>query len=324
MRIGQLSQSLEDYLETIFRLQQSQKVVRVRDIARQQEVKTSSVVSALRRLAAEGLVDYQAREYVDLTPRGRDLGFRLYQRHTFLKRFLTDLLQVDPQTAEEDACSLEHSISVDTVERIAAMSEFLTYCPDVDVDFILNFRDRWLQHLHSEVVEGDNGHGTMCSLAEMPRGRGGYIARIAAEDELRRSLIQRGVLPGTSVEVDNVREDGSLDVRMAGERMGLSRAEAEGVQVWPQDGRSTEAHGPEDRHRTLADLTPGTHFRVVKVHASGEVRQRMTDMGFIRGSKGRILREALLRDPIEVELNGTLLSLRRVEATSIAVEEMDA
>ncbi|HEB84381.1 MAG TPA: metal-dependent transcriptional regulator, partial [Bacteroidetes bacterium] len=84
MLVGRLSESLEDYLEAVFRLLQKQKVARVRDIARLKGVKTSSVTSALQRLSREGLVEYHAREYVDLTPEGRELGFRLYQRHIFL------------------------------------------------------------------------------------------------------------------------------------------------------------------------------------------------------------------------------------------------
>jgi ferrous iron transport protein A len=70
-------------------------------------------------------------------------------------------------------------------------------------------------------------------------------------------------------------------------------------------------------------MTPGRSFRVRRISAEGEIRQRLVDMGFVRGAEGRILREALLRDPIEVEMKGSLLSLRRVEATGIQVEELN-
>ncbi len=332
MRIGTLSESLEDYLETIFRLLQKQKVARVRDIAKAKNVKTSSVVSALKRLSREGMVKYHAREYVDLTGMGRGLAFRLYQRHTFLKRFLVDVLQVDPETAEEDACSMEHHISVTTLDRITALSEFLSYCPQVDNSLIHRFRDRWLHHLYMEegadseelqqFVEKRGEEDQITMLAALARNEGGYVARILAEGDLRRGLIRKGVLPGTSVHVIEHTLNGGMAVHLAGERIQLDQEECASVQIWPQQW-SDDATVNGNR-RTLADITPGNSFEVRKITASGEIRQRLLDMGFIRGARGKILREALLKDPIEIELNETLLSLRRVEATGIIVEEVDA
>jgi Fe2+ transport system protein FeoA len=93
-----------------------------------------------------------------------------------------------------------------------------------------------------------------------------------------------------------------------------------------------KGRGPGRRHRhrrgwteglTLADLESGKTFRVLRIAATGEIRQRLTDMGFIRGATGRILREALLRDPIELEMLGYKISLRRAEAREIAVEEVE-
>jgi DtxR family Mn-dependent transcriptional regulator len=86
--IGQLSESLEDYLEIIFTLAEKYHVARVKDIALAKKVKMSSVTSALKRLAKIGLADYEAREFVVLTPAGDDLARRLLNRHNFLTGFL--------------------------------------------------------------------------------------------------------------------------------------------------------------------------------------------------------------------------------------------
>ena len=72
--IGELSESLEDYIEIIFNLIETHKIARVRDIARAKDVKMSSVVSALKRLGQTGLVKYEAREFVELTDSGSDLA----------------------------------------------------------------------------------------------------------------------------------------------------------------------------------------------------------------------------------------------------------
>jgi DtxR family transcriptional regulator, Mn-dependent transcriptional regulator len=330
MLIGKLSESLEDYLETIFRILQKNPVARVRDIAKSQGVKNSSVVSALKRLAQEGLVEYQAREFVDLTESGRQLGFRLYQRHTFLKRFLTDLLQVDNETAEQDACSMEHSISLTTLDRIASMSEFLSYCPDVDADLISNFRDKWLEHLSQDddtLANGVGKNGDEASrLSELKVGDVGVVARVIAPDEMRRPLVTMGVLPGTSIQVISKSSTGDYKILLAGEKIDIENRQSKYIRIWLNEAKDavrniTDEFRPK---RTLADITPGNSFKIVKISIGGEIRQRILDMGFIKGATGRVMREALLRDPIELELGNALLSLRRVEAAGIMVEEIDA
>ena len=74
---------------------------------------------------------------------------------------------------------------------------------------------------------------------------------------------------------------------------------------------------------TLGDIANGKAFRVLHLAATGEIRQRLLEMGFVRGAIGRVLREALLKDPIELEMLGYKVSLRRAEANDIFVEEIE-
>lgn len=99
-------------------------------------------------------------------------------------------------------------------------------------------------------------------------------------------------------------------------------------------GRNESGHergpGKRRRHRhgqtgplTLDCIRYGDRFRVVHLTAVGEIRQRLLDMGFIRGAAGRVLRAALMRDPIELEMNGFKVSLRLAEARDIVVEDLE-
>lgn len=97
-----------------------------------------------------------------------------------------------------------------------------------------------------------------------------------------------------------------------------------GPMSWGGSGRG-QGRGRRRRHHggrglTLADFNHGGAFRVIHLEATGEIRRRLMDMGFIRGATGKVLREALLKDPIEVELLGYKISLRRAEAQEIFVE----
>lgn len=73
---------------------------------------------------------------------------------------------------------------------------------------------------------------------------------------------------------------------------------------------------------TLSDIKDGGDFKILNLSATGEIRRRLIDMGFIKGTQGRVLREALLKDPIEILLKGYRISVRRSEAKQIVVEEL--
>ncbi|MDP8207228.1 MAG: FeoA domain-containing protein [Candidatus Electryonea clarkiae] len=332
MRIGTLTESLEDYLEIIFRLLLTHKVARVRDIAKAKGVKTSSVTSALHRLAKEDLVEYEAREYVDLTDKGRELAFRISQRHEFLRRFFVEMLQVDPEIAEKDACSIEHAISVPTLDKLAAFCEFLTYCPDIDSNLISSFRDCWLQQEQDHTCDhkGECGiwrrklalsksKGIAC-LIDLKPGEGGYIARIIADEDERKELIRYGLLPSASLKVLDKKND-SIVLDASGQHIHLTNDQAESVFIWQYNIESEKKQEEKAiKIRTMADLEPGNSFRVIRLTAKGEIRQRLIDMGFIKGAEGKVIREALLRDPIEIEISGYYLSLRRSEASDVTIE----
>jgi len=73
----------------------------------------------------------------------------------------------------------------------------------------------------------------------------------------------------------------------------------------------------------LSEIENKGTFQIIKVKAKGEIRRRLVDIGFIKNSKGQLLREALLRDPIEIKINNTNVSLRRSEAKLIEVKVIE-
>ena len=88
-----LTPALEDYLETIYRLVGQSGFARVKDIASARDVRPASVSPALKRLDSMGLVQYERREYVGLTPAGEKAARKIYARHQVLSRFLSTVLK---------------------------------------------------------------------------------------------------------------------------------------------------------------------------------------------------------------------------------------
>jgi Fe2+ transport system protein FeoA len=72
----------------------------------------------------------------------------------------------------------------------------------------------------------------------------------------------------------------------------------------------------------LSLLQPGDQGEVIQVKAEGQVRQRLLEMGFIRGARLRVEKHAPLGDPMELVIKGYHLSLRREESSCILVRRV--
>lgn len=112
-----IHESAEDYLETIMMLQEEKGYVRSVDIAAHLNVTKPSVSFAMKRLRENGYILMDEENLITLTPQGETIARRTYERHKVLTSFLVQL-GVDPQTAREDACKIEHDISHATFEAI--------------------------------------------------------------------------------------------------------------------------------------------------------------------------------------------------------------
>ncbi len=137
----ELSESMEDYIEAISHLEDRLKVVRVKNIAKALKVKMPSVSSAFGVLARKGLVKYEKYDYVELTPIGQEVAYRLRRRHENLKKFLENILGVDEENAEKDSCGMEHHISRSTINNIVKFMEFVEQCPQGSNNCLKNFHD---------------------------------------------------------------------------------------------------------------------------------------------------------------------------------------
>lgn len=134
-----LSESLENYLEVILDLEQSQKVARAKDIADRLNVQGGSVTGALKNLSEKGYINYAPYSFITLTPKGMKLAKEISFRHSALKEFLLKILQIDPVTAEETACRMEHAIDKKTIERLVCFIDYIFTCPRAGEEWIQSF-----------------------------------------------------------------------------------------------------------------------------------------------------------------------------------------
>ncbi len=111
------NESSENYLETILVLGRRLPVVRSVDVATELNFKKPSVSVAMKKLRESGHITVSHEGYISLTESGREIAECIYERHTLLSTWL-ERLGVDPETAAEDACRIEHVISPESFEAI--------------------------------------------------------------------------------------------------------------------------------------------------------------------------------------------------------------
>jgi DtxR family Mn-dependent transcriptional regulator len=131
--------SMEDYLEAVAMLSSEGGVARVKQISQALGVKMPSVTAALKKLSEEGLVEHERYGCARLTVKGDKAAVEVFHRHEVLRHFLTDVLNIDPETAWVDACRMEHSISSATLERLAKFLEFVEACPEDEPPWLKNY-----------------------------------------------------------------------------------------------------------------------------------------------------------------------------------------
>ena len=107
-----INESAENYLETILVLSGQLPVVRSVDIAAELDFKKPSVSVAMKKLRESGHITVSPEGYITLTPSGKEIAERIYERHTLLTSWLEYLGVAD------DACRIEHVISAESFDAI--------------------------------------------------------------------------------------------------------------------------------------------------------------------------------------------------------------
>ena len=136
-----LTPAIENYLEAIFNLGKEKRVVRVKDIAKRLGVKMPTVTHMLKTLSERGLIEYEKYEYLELTKNGADVGEEIDRRHHVLRSFLTDILGIDLEKADEEACKMEHAVGTATMDRFVLFMEFIQSCPRTGENWLKRFEE---------------------------------------------------------------------------------------------------------------------------------------------------------------------------------------
>src|SRR5215471_19332307 len=172
-----LSRSVEDYLKAIFRLSNQGGFATTSDIAALLALAPPSVSGMVKRLSEMGLIEHVPYRGVQLTAQGRRAALRMIRRHRVLELYLTRTLGYDWDNVHNEAERLEHAVSDELIERMAAA--------------------------HGDPIPtatGDIEETELVSLAEARIGDALELRQVVTQDPARlRYFAEQGLVPGVRV-----------------------------------------------------------------------------------------------------------------------------
>lgn len=118
-----MTDSLEEYLYTIYVLLKNKGMARVTDIANQMEVTKASTNNALNILKSKGLINYEKYKDITITNNGLVRAKYIERRHELFRSFLRNIIKTDEHLVEEETEKLAHCISCHTAAKLEQFIE---------------------------------------------------------------------------------------------------------------------------------------------------------------------------------------------------------
>ena len=215
-----LTAPVEDYLKAIYAIGKGTGPAATNEIAQRLDLAPASVSGMVRRLADQGLLAYERYHGVKLTESGRRAALRTLRRHRVIEAYLAKALGYPWDRVHDEAERLEHAVSDELVDRMAAtIGE-----PEVDP--------------HGAPIPTRDGavdETVYRSLAELAVGASGSVIRVADEDpEMLRYLGELSIVPGKRVTVKaRAPYDGPITLTMGRHELSIGPALAAQVLVAP-------------------------------------------------------------------------------------------
>jgi DtxR family Mn-dependent transcriptional regulator len=143
MRRALLSESIQDYLKSVYKLEDAHGRVTIGDLARDQSVSPASASAMVKKLAALDLLEHERYRGARLTAAGRRVALEVIRHHRLLELYLAETLGLDVDAVHDEADRLEHVISEELESRIDSALGYPTHDPHGDPipDANLNWPD---------------------------------------------------------------------------------------------------------------------------------------------------------------------------------------
>jgi DtxR family Mn-dependent transcriptional regulator len=209
---------VEEYLETVYRLQEKDGVARTSDLVNLLRVAPGTITNTVERLEKEGYIVHDPYKGVKLTKKGLQIALQVVRRHRLSERLLTDILHMKWDKVHEAACKLEHGITDEIVKPLEKALRHPKTCPHGNP----------IPTKCGGIIEEKSQPVTKLNEREQ-----GIIVKITDEEtDLLQYLDKIGLVPGASIEiVEKAPFNEPITLKVDGTNRALSRSMASIIQV---------------------------------------------------------------------------------------------
>ena len=240
------SDSVEEYLEAIHFFNEKGEIARNTDLSKRLKVAPPSVTQMIKKLANEGLVEYEPYKGTVLTGKGMAKAQKVVRRHRILERFLHDFLGLKDEKVHEEACRMEHSLSDETALAMCKALENPKTCPDDGME-IPQCPLGISECDECESVREEGARRLVTELSNLKPGEKGTVHFMRGHTGACQRLLDMGLTRGTEIEVINSAPfRGPVEIKVRGTCLALGRGLASKVFVEVEDGlrERLHPHGP--------------------------------------------------------------------------------
>ncbi len=292
---------LEDALKFIFDCEYNKMPCDMNSVAGHLNISADKADRLLNRLISMDLIDMN-NEAVSLSDAGRSYALRIVRIHRILEHYLADQTSVAPADWHTEACRIEHLVTEEETEKLAAQMGNPVFDPHGDP---------------IPTVEGDLPKPKGISLSKLKEGEMGRIIHL--EDEPRsiyEQLLVLGLYPGMQVYVTDVTEKKITFVK-DGEECILTPLFAGSITV----ERISAQVEQKPKYELLSALKIGEHAEVIGIspNCRGQQRRRLMDLGIVPGSPISVVMKSASGDPAGYRVMGTTIGIRKQHADYVFI-----
>ena len=223
-----LSANIEEYLEAIYKISQSEESVKTSRISKDLGITAASVSEMLKRLDKMGYVEYSQYKGVKLTGKGLKIAKNITRKHRLLERFLHDILKLKDHFLHDQACEMEHSLSDDAERALCQVLEHPDKCPGDSVipacDLKFTTCEECMQRREEEVNEVGKRHENLIPIMELEKQQKGKVSFIRGDYKVIRRLLDMGITIGASISVIKIAPlSGPVEVAIRGSKLAIGR-----------------------------------------------------------------------------------------------------
>lgn len=234
---GTLSESIEEYLELIYKLGKKGQQVKTSKISENLNIAPASVTQMLKKLDAMGYVNYSPYKGAILTEKGLKEAKSVTRKHRLLEKFLHDILKIKKEKVHDQACEMEHTLSDDAERALCHLLDQPDQCPD-DEELIpaCNFKfttcEECKERRNEEVDEVGNRNENLVSIADLNEQDTGKVSFIRGDYKVIRRLMDMGITIGATISIMKIAPfKGPVEVAVRGSKLALGRDIANNVFV---------------------------------------------------------------------------------------------